>query len=67
MTATTARVHVSGFDRFVMKVSLAMLRWARKRAARASVAADQQTRLLRQQADIQHREHESALRAARVI
>lgn len=67
MTATTARYQAHGLDRVVMKVSLSMLRWARKRAARASIAPDQHRRLLRRAAGIQHREHEAALRAARVI
>lgn len=67
MTATAARVQASGLDRIVMKLSLSMLRWARKRAARASIAAEQHARLVRQAADVQLREHESALRAARVI
>ncbi|MGO4104980.1 hypothetical protein AB4Y63_13585 [Leifsonia sp. YAF41] len=54
-------------DRFIVKLSLAMLDWARRRADRASISREQHDRLLRRATEIQRREHDSAKRAARVI
>lgn len=67
MTVTTARLRARGFDRFVMKLSLSMLLWARKRADRASIGREEHARLLAREAETRRREHESALRGARVI
>lgn len=67
MTATTARAQVHGLDRFVMKLSLAMLLWARKRADRATLSRDQHARLIAQSIETQRREREFALRGSRVI
>jgi len=54
-------------DRFIVKLSLAMLDWARRRADRASISREQHDRLLRRATEIRRREHDSAKRAARVI
>ena len=67
MTATTARVQVHGLDRLVMKVSLSMLMWARRRAARASIAREEHTRIVDQAAEMQRRDHEATKRVSRVI
>ena len=59
-----ARPH--GLDRAVMRLSLAMLLWARKRSDRAAITPEQH-RAQRDVAEgIARRQHESALLAARV-
>lgn len=72
MTATTVltparRARAHGIDLLVMRMSMAALRWARRRADRAVPGRDEVLRLRAQHSDIARREHESALRAARVI
>lgn len=70
MTATSfgsaRRIRPSGFDRAVMRLSLAMLLWARRRAERAAVTHDEHARTRRELQNLQHREREAALLAARV-
>lgn len=56
-----ARPH--GLDRAVMRLSLAMLIWARKRA---ETSHDERALRVIQARATEQREHESALRAARV-
>jgi len=66
--STLARAH--GLDRIVMKLSLTMLRWAEARSERATAHPLDRDDLARARAQleaIERREHESALRAARVI
>lgn len=78
MTATTAfdrqidsfapgRARVHGVDRLIMKLSLSVLLWARKRADRAALGRDEHALLIDQVADRERREHDAALRVARVI
>jgi hypothetical protein len=64
LTATRSRPR--GIDLLVMRVSLAMLHWARRRADRASVTREEHKRRLAVQADIARRQHADALLAARV-
>jgi hypothetical protein len=77
MTATTAfdravnaparrRARPHGVDRLVMRLSLAMLIWARKRADRDALSHDERALRVSQARALQTREHESALRVARV-
>ena len=60
------RHRARGIDLLVMRVSLAMLLWARRRADRATVTREEQERLFAVQADIARRQHAHALLAARV-
>jgi hypothetical protein len=60
------RVRPHGLDRAVMRVSLALLLWARRRADRAAITSEEHGRLLRDQYAIQRREHDAALLVARV-
>lgn len=66
MTATTVsyrqRTRPHGFDRVVMRLSLAMLLWARRRCDRGTVSRDEHTRMLAQHAHIVRSEHSAALR-----
>jgi hypothetical protein len=66
MTATTARPRPHGLDRAVMRLSLAMLIWARKRSERSAISHDQHTQRVSQALAIETREHDAALRFARV-
>lgn len=70
MTATSfgsaRRARPSGFDRAVMRLSLAMLLWARRHAERTAITRDEHTRMRRELHDLQGRERESALLVARV-
>jgi hypothetical protein len=59
-----ARPH--GVDRLIMRLSLAMLIWARKRADRDAVSHDERALRVSQARALQTREHEAALRVARV-
>lgn len=76
MTMTTAvdcpndarfvrRARPRGFDRAVMLVSVAMLRWARRRADRMTISSQEHARLLAIATATQRREHHAALIAAR--
>lgn len=67
MTAALTRTQPPSLDRLVVKLSLAMLAWAHKRADRASIGRDQHDRLFVQAAETKRREHDWAKRAARVI
>jgi hypothetical protein len=60
------RPRATGLDRLVMRVSLAALLWARRRADRKAVTFEEHTLRLAQATDLARREHEFALRAARV-
>jgi len=60
------RHRARGIDLLVMRVSLAMLLWARRRADRADLPREEHERRLAIQADIARRQHASALLAARV-
>jgi hypothetical protein len=66
MTATTARPRPHGLDRAVMRLSLAMMIWARKRAERSAMTHSQRGRQVSQARAIEAREHDAALRFARV-
>ena len=71
MTATTfgttvRRVRPHGLDRAVMRVSLAMLLWARRHADRTAVSREEHTRMYRELQNLQRREHDAALLVARV-
>ncbi|MCU1440599.1 MAG: hypothetical protein JWP85_1596 [Rhodoglobus sp.] len=77
MTVTTAfdrlidapagrRARPHGVDRLVMRLSLAMLIWARERAERDAVSHDERVLRISQVRATQRREHDAALRAARV-
>ena len=77
MTVTTAfdrlveapagrRVRPHGVDRLVMRLSLAMLIWARERAERDALSHDEHLLRISQARATQSREHDAALRAARV-
>lgn len=79
MTATSVfvparRARAHGVDLLVMRVSMAALLWARRRADRAERAdcadraagRDELVRLRALQLETERREHASALRAARV-
>lgn len=60
------RHRARGIDLLVMRVSLAMLLWARRRADRAALPREEQARRFMVQADIARRQHANALLAARV-
>lgn len=64
--ARSRRAHAHGIDLLVMRLSMAALLWARRRADRADLGRDDLVRLRQQSAAIEQREHESALLAARV-
>ncbi len=64
---TTTRSRARGIDLLVMRLSLAMLHWARRRADRDVLPREEQARRHQVRADIAHREHLAALRAARVL
>ena len=64
LTATRSRAR--GIDLLVMRVSLAMLHWARRRADRASLPREEQARRFLVHAEIARRQQLDALRAARV-
>jgi hypothetical protein len=77
MTATTAfdrmidspvahRARPHGLDRAVMLVSVSMLKWARRRTERAIVSPERHARLVSEAEALMRREHDSALRVARV-
>ena len=61
-----SRARATGFDRLVMRVSLAALLWARRRTERRSMTVGEHALRLAQAQDLARREHEFALRAARV-
>ncbi len=78
MTATTAttpafgrevtrRARPHGIDLAVMRVSLAMLLWARKRSQRTTFTHDEHARLRYEAGESARREHQAALMLARVI
>ena len=60
------RHRARGIDLLVMRMSLAMLLWARRRADRADLPREEHERRLAVQADVVRRQHADALRAARV-
>lgn len=62
----TRRTRARGLERAVMRVGLAMLLWARRRADRQILSRDENTRRLAIQQGLADREHSAALRAARV-
>ena len=64
--STSRRPRPHGLDRLVMRLSLTMLLWARRHADRIGVTAEQHARAVDAAAALQRREHDSALRAARV-
>lgn len=73
MTATTAydeqvtrRVRPTGFDRLVMRISLAMLLWARRHADRAALSREEQIRIHHVRQTVQRREHDAALMVTHV-
>jgi hypothetical protein len=59
-----ARPH--GVERLIMRLSLAMLIWARERAERDAVSHGERVLRINQARATERREHESALRVARV-
>lgn len=63
---SATRSGARGIDLMVMRISLAMLLWARRRAERATVTREEHERRLVLHAEIARREHSAALRAARV-
>ena len=78
MTATTAsatafdrkitrRARPHGLDLAVMRLSLAMLLWARRHADRTTYSHDEQARRLQLEGELVRREHQTALMAARVL
>jgi hypothetical protein len=66
MTATTARPRPHGLDRAVMRLSLAMMIWARKRTDRFAISHDERAQRVSQALAARAREHDAALRVARV-
>lgn len=64
-TSTHTRAH--GFDLLVMRLSIAALGWAERRADRATLSHEENSRRFRLQADLAERAHHHALRAARVL
>lgn len=63
----TRRARPHGIDLAVIRVSLVMLRWARKRSQRATVTHDERARLMYEAGESARREHAAALMLARVI
>lgn len=51
----------STLDRLVMRVSLAMLLWARRHAERAALPREEQVRRYRVQLEVERREHATML------
>lgn len=77
MTATTVfdrmidapvahRARPHGLDRAVMLLSVSMLKWARRRTERSLVSPERHAQLVSEVEAQTRREHDSALRAARV-
>lgn len=62
----TRRARPHGIDRAIMRMSLMTLLWARRHAERTAVSYPDHTRLHRQAQALQRREHDAALRVARV-
>jgi hypothetical protein len=70
MIATTAYIRpgarrAHGFDYLAMRVSLAVLLWARRRADRHAVSRDELSRRFRIQRETERREHAFASRLPR--
>lgn len=70
MTASNAlspalRGRARGFDLLAMRVSLAVLLWARRRADRHAISRDDHARRMRLQRETERREHGYALRIPR--
>ncbi len=59
------RPRAHGFDRAVMRLSLAMMVWARRRSG-SGLSAGEHTRIRETARAIEQRDHAWALRAARV-
>ena len=62
----TSRARARGLERAVMRVAMAMLLWARRRADRQILSRDENMRRLTNQQQLAAREHSAAMRAARV-
>ena len=60
------RVRPTGFDRAVMRLSLAMLLWARRRAERTFVSPEEHALMRRAQAELQRRDYSTAVFIASV-
>ncbi|WP_354570090.1 hypothetical protein [Glaciihabitans sp. UYNi722] len=60
-----ARPH--GLNRVVMRLSIVMLKWARRRAERSALTYEESARLLRMQQQRQAHENETALMAMRLL
>lgn len=70
MIATTAYIRpgarrAHGFDYLAMRVSLAVLLWARRRADRHAMSRDELARRVRLQRETERREHAYALSVPR--
>ena len=66
-TRTVARrARPRGLDRVVMRLSLTMLLWARRRADRIAPTREQHARAFDAAIALQRREHDSALLIARI-
>lgn len=64
--ATSRRARARGVDRLVMRVSMSVLLWARRRADRAALPREHALRMRELAISMEQREHEASLRAARV-
>lgn len=60
------RVRPAGFERAVMRLSLAVLLWARRRADRSAISPEEHALLRLAQSDLRRDEHAAALLIARV-
>lgn len=65
-TSTPHRIRPHGFDRLIMRLSLATLLWARRHAERTAITRDDQSRMFEQYRARQRREQEAALLFARI-
>ena len=60
------RVQPFGFDRAVIRLSLAMLRWARRHAERTAISPEEHELMRQARSELQRREHATAMLITRV-
>lgn len=64
--APSRRARARGIDRIIIRASLATLRWARRRADRAQLGRDEIIARHELSRELERREHDAALRYARI-
>ena len=66
-TARPRRARPYGLNRFVMRLSIVMLKWARRRTERTALTYEESARLFRLQQQRRAREIENGLLAQRLL